>query len=65
MREKIEKIKKEFESGKLKRQSYVHFTDDQLSAVLEAEKVLGMPKDLAISVCCKLAVELLEEKDGE
>lgn len=65
MRNTIERIRQELSGDNLKRQDYILFSEKERKAVLEAEKILGLPKAMAIAVACRYIVETLKKEDSK
>jgi hypothetical protein len=65
MRNKIEEIRQELSGNYQKRQDYIVFSEKEKQAVLEAEKILGLPKSMAIAVACRFIVENLKKEDSQ
>jgi hypothetical protein len=62
---KIEEIIDELSGDSKKRQDYILFSEKERKAVLEAEKIMGLPKSMAIAVACRYIVENLKKEDSE
>jgi hypothetical protein len=65
MRNKIEEIRQELSGDRQKRQDYIVFSEKEKQAVLEAEKILGLPKSMAIAVACRFIVENLKKEESK
>ncbi|MHB8136360.1 MAG: hypothetical protein ACYDH1_19295 [Anaerolineaceae bacterium] len=65
MRNKIEEIRQGLSGDHQKRQDYIVFSEKEKQAVLEAEKILGLPKSMAIAVACRFIVENLKKEDSQ